>query len=81
MIDEDSIDMIINKIIPKQTELVIDLNYTETLFSKKLIEKKYSVILGLDMFIFQALKSFDIWFDNQYQNKITYEEIKKLLSK
>ena len=60
---------------------IYDLNYLETIFSKKLIDKKYNVILGLDMFIFQALKSFDIWFDNKYHDMITYEEIKNLLSK
>ena len=81
IIDENTIEIIIEDILPRHSELFIDLNYLETLFTKKLIEKKINVILGLDMFIFQALKSFDIWFDNHYQNKITYNELKKLLSK
>ena len=81
IIDENTIDIIVEDILPTHFQLFIDLNYLETLFTKKLIEKKINVILGLDMFIFQALKSFDIWFDNNYHNKITYNELKKLLSK
>jgi len=80
-IKNDFIENIINELFPSNVELFVDLNYIETLFTKKLIEKKYNVLLGLDMFIFQALKSFDIWFDNKYQNKITYNEIKNVLNK
>lgn len=74
-----SIKSILNKISSINMELFIDLNYFETLLSKTLKEKKYNVILAHDMFIFQALKSFDIWFNNKYHNKITYDELKTLL--
>jgi len=77
---ECDIDSIIDKVLPEKLELFIDLNYIETLFTQKLSNKNYNVIFGLDMFIFQALKSFDIWFDNKYHDKITHEEIKNLLS-
>ncbi len=80
-IDENSIQTILSYIPINSVELFIDLNYCETQFSKKLIGKKCNVILGLDMFIFQALKSFDIWFDNQYHNKISFQEVKALLNK
>tara|TARA_Y100000590_G_scaffold428005_1_gene538859 strand:- start:3967 stop:4764 length:798 start_codon:yes stop_codon:yes gene_type:complete len=80
-IDKNSIDMIINEILPSKIELFIDMNYTVTNMSQRLIIKKYNVILGIDMFIFQALKSFDIWFDNQYQNQIKFNELKNILSK
>ena len=53
----------------------------ETLFTKTLTDKRYDVILGLDMFIFQALKSFDILFDNKYHNKISFQEVKAILNK
>ena len=78
---ECDIDSIIDKVLPKKIELFIDLNYLKTLFTQKLIDKNYNVIFGLDMFIFQALKSFDIWFDNKYHNKISYKEIQALLNK
>ena len=79
-ITESDVDNIINKVLSETIELFIDLNYIETLFTQKLRNKNYDTIFGLDMFIFQALKSFDIWFDNKYHNKITHEEIKNLLS-
>ena len=78
---ENDINEIIDNIFSSQIELFVDLNYMETLFTKTLIDKKYDVILGLDMFIFQALKSFDIWFDNKHHNKISYKEIQALLNK
>ena len=77
---ESDIDKIIKKFLPPKIDLFIDLNYLETLFTHKLSNKNYNVIFGIDMFIFQALKSFDIWFDDKYHNKITYEEIKHLLT-
>tara|TARA_Y100000590_G_C15693665_1_gene1004347 strand:- start:847 stop:1644 length:798 start_codon:yes stop_codon:yes gene_type:complete len=80
-INSNSIDNIIDHVLSSKLELFVDLNYIETLFTQRLVKKKYSVLLSLDMFIFQALKSFDIWFDNRYKNKITYNEIKNLLIK
>ena len=79
--DQKDINSIINNIFCSKMELFVDLNYMETLFTKTLADKKYDVILGLDMFIFQALKSFDIWFDNKYHNKISFQEVKALLNK
>ena len=80
-IEPKDIDSVIDNIFSSKVELFVDLNYMETLFTKTLTDKKYDVILGLDMFIFQALKSFDIWFDNKYHNKISYKEIQTLLNK
>ena len=56
--------------------ICIDLNYVKSDFSLG-INKHFEIISGIDMLIYQALKSFDIWFDNDYSKKINYLDLKK----
>ena len=43
------------------------------------MDKKYDVILGLDMFIFQALKSIEIWRETNYNLDSQIESVRKQL--
>ena len=67
--------------VGKNTSL-IDLIYTskETLFLKKFDESSQK-INGLDMFIFQALKSIEIWRETNYNLGSQIESVKKQLEK
>jgi len=42
---------------------------------------KNIIINGLDMFIFQALASLDIWFESDISNQVDFSELKELLGK
>ena len=67
--------------IPIQDHTVlIDLIYTskETLFLKK-FDKCSKKINGLDMFIFQALKSIEIWRETNYNLDSQIESVRKQL--
>ena len=86
----DKIDIIINCLSTKidsknfmsllsylpvlETDVFIDLNYVKINLQNILINKYVS---GRDMLVFQALKSFDLWFDTN--SKINYSEILKIL--
>ena len=61
---------------------LIDLIYTskETLFLKK-FDKSSQKVNGLDMFIFQALKSIEIWRETNYNLGSQIESVKKQLEK
>ena len=59
-------------------KLFIDLNYVDTELSLKLKNDKIDVVLGIDMFIYQALKTFEIWFG---KHNSSYNDIKRLLDK
>ena len=81
-IDRNSIISILNFLnyIPiSNTNIFIDLNYIETDLNKEIMFNKNicNFILGLDMLIFQALKTFEIWFDRK--SKVNYNEIKKVI--
>ena len=67
--------------VGKNTSL-IDLIYTskETLFLKK-FDKSSQKVNGLDMFIFQALKSIEIWRETNYNLGSQIESVKKQLEK
>ena len=56
---------------------IIDVNYNTTNdyfnFSS---DKK---INGLDMLLFQALESLDIWFESNISDKLSYQELYKIL--
>ena len=60
----------------KNCDLVIDINYDFN-FSNNI----HSYINGNDMFIYQALQSFYIWFGKDISKLVNYDEIKKLLYK
>ena len=67
--------------IPIQDHAVlIDLIYTsrETLFLKK-FDQCSQKVNGLDMFIYQALKSIEIWSDTNYNLDSQIETIRKQL--
>ena len=57
-----------------KTDIFIDLNYVKINLKNILINKYVS---GKDMLVYQALKSFDLWFDTKL--KINYPEIFKIL--
>lgn len=56
---------------------IIDINY---IYKKDFYNLSYNqIITGELMFVFQAMKSLDIWFESNISNKLDYVEIKKLL--
>ena len=57
-----------------KTDIFIDLNYVK-INLRKILMNKY--ISGIDMLIFQAIKSFDLWFEKK--SKINHLEIFKIL--
>ena len=78
MYNED-IDNFFNIPVTENTSL-IDLIYSskETLFLKK-FDKCSQKVNGLDMFIYQALKSIEIWSDTNYNLDSQIETIRKQL--
>ena len=58
-----------------------DSNYHKTQFHDILESKDIKVILGLDMLIYQAIKSIEIWLQDEFMDKIDIEEIKDYLRK
>ena len=81
-IDRNSINSTLNYLnyIPINDEnIFIDLNYNETLLNKEIINLKQiaGFVLGIDMLIFQALKTFEIWFGIKPNN--CYEGIRKII--
>jgi len=75
-IDKRSVNSILKNISHNNIKLFIDLNYVETNLSLMLKNKKVNVVLGKDMFIFQALKTYEIWFG---RHNSSYNDIKRLL--
>lgn len=69
----------INKILPHQ--IIIDTIYNpiETKWMKQVRENGANVVGGLDMFIYQALASLDLWLGKDISNHIELESIKKVL--
>ena len=78
MYKEDSEDFF--NIPVNESTILIDLIYTarETLFLKK-FDKCSKKINGLDMFIFQALKSIEIWRETNYNLDSQIESVRKQL--
>ena len=60
-------------------EKCIDLNYVNSDISEEL-SKNNKIISGIDMLIYQALKSFKIWFENKDFDINTYYDIKKYIN-
>ena len=77
-IDKESINTILSNISLNNIKLFMDLNYVDTELSLKLKNDKIDVVLGIDMFIYQALKTFEIWFG---KHNSSYNDIKRLLDK
>ena len=68
---------IINKIPKMEFTNIIDINYKiENNILDFSCENK---INGKAMFIFQALKSLDIWFESNISNKLDYNQLDKLI--
>ena len=64
--------------IPKiDYSAIIDINYSTEYdcFNQNADIK----IDGKTMFIFQALKSLDIWFESNISNKLSYQELEKII--
>ena len=80
MYKEDSEDFF--NIPVNESTILIDLIYTakDTLFLKK-FDKCTKRINGLDMFIFQALKSIEIWRETNYNLDSQIESVRKQLEK
>ncbi len=57
--------------------VIIDINYIYESDFLDLSSKK--IITGEDMFIFQAFKSLDIWFESKISDKLDYKQIKELI--
>lgn len=64
--------------LPKtQYNYIIDINYIIAHNCFK-YDSNYK-INGIDMFIYQALKSLDIWFESNISNKLDYQELRKII--
>ena len=74
-IDENSSNNILSYIPVSNIELVVDLNYVNSKLIEKLKLLNCSIQTGYDMLLFQAIKSFEIWFED-YCGKIKYDIIK-----
>ena len=68
---------ILSQLTAKRYESIIDINYN--------IQKDYfnfnsnQKVDGKSMFIYQALKSLDIWFESNISNKLDYKYLEQLL--
>ena len=60
--------------------ILIDTIYNPTK-TKFLSFGKNIIINGLDMFIFQALASLDLWFESDISNQVDVSKLKEFLSK
>tara|TARA_Y100001960_G_scaffold202009_1_gene211100 strand:- start:815 stop:1555 length:741 start_codon:yes stop_codon:yes gene_type:complete len=75
-IDQKSTDNILSYIPINNIELVIDLNYIDSKLMKKIRLLNCNIHSGYEMLLFQAIKSFEIWFET-YREKVDFENIKK----
>ena len=58
----------------------IDINYINNKLAKSIFSKYTDYyISGLDMFIFQALASLDIWFSGKLSEKLNYKELVEII--
>ena len=77
-IDKSSANSILNNISYNNIKLFIDINYVKTNLSLIIKNKNIDIVLGKAMFIYQALKTYEIWFG---QHNSSYNDIKRLLDK
>ena len=80
-IDKSSINSILSYLPTSNIDLIIDINYFKTPLMEAFKLKKSKIVLGKDMLIFQALKSFNIWFDDKYSGLISHKKIKEIVFK
>ena len=68
---------IINKVPRIDYNSVIDINYNiqHNYFDLQSAKK----IKGQSMFIFQALKALDIWFESNISDKLSYKELEEII--
>jgi len=78
MIDKKNLAFILKSIEQEKINFYIDINYKETDLYKS-VSEKYRSIIGLDMLIFQAIKSYNIWFEREHNDKIDYNQLKEVL--
>ena len=78
-IDKKSTDNILSYIPISNTKLVIDLNYIDSKLIQKLRLLNGNIQNGYEMLLFQALQSFEIWFEN-HSGKIKYDIIEKCIN-
>tara|TARA_B110000438_G_scaffold266356_1_gene280363 strand:+ start:980 stop:1792 length:813 start_codon:yes stop_codon:yes gene_type:complete len=76
MLEKTSLE-ILNLVPLIQYNAVIDINYNTSYNHFNFDASKN--INGKSMFIFQALKSLDIWFETKISNKLSYKELEKIL--
>jgi len=74
---KDTEKNILSQITRIHFNVIIDINYIYESDFSDLSYKK--IITGEDMFIFQALKSLDIWFESKISDKLDYKKIKELI--
>tara|TARA_B110000438_G_C15753582_1_gene624123 strand:- start:450 stop:1241 length:792 start_codon:yes stop_codon:yes gene_type:complete len=67
---------LLSQVSNSKVDMFIDLNYIKINLEKIFVNQYIS---GIDMLILQAQKSFNIWFNNEYQNRINYLDIKKAI--
>ena len=75
-IKSDIIDKILLSKNLDSIKVFYDLNYHQSNFHKILDEKDIKVFLGLDMLIYQAIKSIEIWLGGESFDQIDIEKIK-----
>ena len=68
---------ILSNAILKNIKVFYDLNYHESKFHSILKDKDIQVIGGLDMLIYQAIKSIEFWVDKEIIDEIDISKIKK----
>lgn len=76
-IDNNAEKNILSKLKLINFNIIIDINYKYGKDFFNLSHKK--IITGEDMFIFQALKSLDIWFESNISDKLDYKIIRELI--
>ena len=74
-IDSKNVKSLLSYLPITDIDKCIDLNYVQSELSLG-ISENCEIISGLDMLIYQAIKSFDLWFDNKYVEKINYLDLK-----
>lgn len=73
-------DGFIDDIPFNKVKLYIDTNYISTAIYKHFKKNKYcKTMKGLDMFIYQAIHTLEIWAGDKISKKISYSEISKIL--
>ena len=74
-IDSNNLDSLLSYLPISNIDMCIDINYIQSELSLE-IKKYCEIILGIDMLIYQALKSFDIWFKCNSLKEINYFDLK-----